>query len=325
MKKIYRVFEEETNSNNSQTTSNQSLDANKTSSTTSADPQTQAKIAQLQQDITTLQGRLTALKRTYDQNVYNIRQQVNLLNKQITTLGGVPVQISESIVSYYKSKKLFESAQLSKADELCAAIIAANDKIETLSYHIDTKSAMLFARKILAFINDKYWNDGENHWDDIEEYFKSIIIKSSISLSRRELNQFLEEFKNILKENTTYRWIFGNGLNNSKMTAEQLSEGMFNRRRNSNMLDNLPDKMPQVLHNIVYNIAVEIKDDIADPTDEGDIYGYFEYATDDFWEAFDEIYCTDFDDDDYYSRRLDVMWNKWKDEIMDIMYDVYNE
>lgn len=213
MKKIsrYRLYEEDVN-NNDQKSGNSSLDnSQKTSTEQQANIQKQTKVAQLQKEIVELQGRLNLLKRTYDQNVYNLRQQIDLRNKQITTLGGIPVgnTISEGFVSYIKSKKLFESAQLSKADELCAAISAANDSLETLSYHIDSKSAMSFARKLLVFINEKYWNDGENHWDELEDYFRTIIIKSNISFSRRELNQFLESFENILRKNTAYGWIFG--------------------------------------------------------------------------------------------------------------------
>lgn len=208
MKKIYRrLFEEEVNNTNGESKNSSSSN----NSTAVQNAQNQTKIAQLQKEIVDLQGRLNMLKRTYDQNVYTLRQQIDLRNKTIATLGGTPVSgtVTESQIAYVKSKKLFESAQTSKVDELCAAINTANENLETLSYHIDTRSALSFARKLLVFLNDKLWNDGSNHWEEFSDYFRSLLVKSTVSFSRRELNEFLEEFERILKNNTTYNWIFG--------------------------------------------------------------------------------------------------------------------
>lgn len=223
MKKIsrYRLYEEDVN-NNDQKSGNSSLDnsqqqTNTNNTTTNASPELQSLYNQLNGLVkqfndyeTFYKRRQLQIEREHTEKSAMFNNQISALKKQIADKGGV---VSESLtkdtINYCKSKVLFESAQLSKADELCAAISAANDSLETLSYHIDSKSAMSFARKLLVFINEKYWNDGENHWDELEDYFRTIIIKSNISFSRRELNQFLESFENILRKNTAYGWIFG--------------------------------------------------------------------------------------------------------------------
>lgn len=328
MKKIYRVFEEETSDNNIES-KNASLNTdNSNSNTTQANPQLQAKAKQLRAQITELQNQLTAAKREYTNRCTNIENQIHLRNKALVDMGEAPVStVSESLITYCKSKKLFESAQLSKADELCAAITTANDRLENLSYHIDSKSAMLFARKILSFINEKYWNDGEDHWNELEDYFRSIIVKSNISFSRKELNDFLAEFKNVLKENTGYTWIFGN-KSISTIKSMPVKESLFNRNRENNLLfPKLPTVMPEDLRDEVISLIESVIDDIEYP-DEDTIYDYFAYGFDSFWNKFDDHYKKGKWDNAYYTAYYDNctrgMWNAWKDEIMQIAYDVYS-
>lgn len=219
IRRKFKLYEEDANASNDST-------QNTNNSNNSSLPQTPTKanteLENLYNQVNEIQNQLnryeaqyaaqlSSIERQHAAKVADYKNRISMLNKQIIKKGGAinNQQITEGTLVYLRSKKLFESAQLSKADELCAAISAANDKLETLSYHIDPKSAMSFARKLLVFINDKYWNDGENHWEELKDYFRNVIVKSTVSFSRRELNEFLDTFEKVLRNNTAYSWIFG--------------------------------------------------------------------------------------------------------------------
>ena len=136
-----------------------------------------------------------------------------MINDQLVKLGAAPTQDKNEGVTYKFSKKLYESLVTSKADELYGAIKGTLDKLDDLSYYMDNKTCQTFAKRLLAWLNEQGWNDGQNHWDDFEDHVRQMLTSGTISLSRREINSFISEFSKVLKENTVFGWIFGHKFN----------------------------------------------------------------------------------------------------------------
>ena len=138
---------------------------------------------------------------------------INMIRKQAAELGiDLSGDVSES-KKYRLSKKLYEAMNTNKADELAAAIKVTFDRLDTLSFYLDDKGCLTFARRLLAWINEQGWNDGLNHWEEVEEKIRLLFTNGTISMSRREITEFVEQFKDILMNNTVFSWIFGNKNN----------------------------------------------------------------------------------------------------------------
>ena len=144
-------------------------------------------------------------------------------------LKATPSTKNESVrVSTRFSKKLFEAVQLGKADELADAVAETFNQLPNISYYMDDKGCMTLAKRMLTFLNDQSWNDGENHWDEVADFLNTTLSKANISLSSREMNEFISKFAEVLSTRTMFSWIFGRQMNtairNSAETLEDLDE-----------------------------------------------------------------------------------------------------
>ena len=77
-------------------------------------------------------------------------------------------------------------------------------------FYLDDKGCLTFARRLLAWINEQGWNDGLNHWEEVEEKIRLLFTNGTVSMSRREISEFIDTFKEVLINNTVFAWIFGN-------------------------------------------------------------------------------------------------------------------
>lgn len=197
-----RLFEDDVNDTGEQQEQN-NIQQQKNNST----------IEGLRAKIVNLQSQIQRKEETFNREKANLQKQIIMINDQLVKLGAAPTQDKNEGVTYKFSKKLYESLVTSKADELYGAIKGTLDKLDDLSYYMDNKTCQTFAKRLLAWLNEQDWNDGQNHWDDFEDHVRQMLTSGTISLSRREINSFISEFSKVLKENTVFGWIFGHNFN----------------------------------------------------------------------------------------------------------------
>ena len=164
----------------------------------------------LANDIATLTASINKKEKEFNDFKSNQLNKINLLRKQAAEAGiDLSGNASES-KTYRFSKKLYEAMNTNKADELAAAFKVTFDRLDTLSFYLDDKGCLTFARRLLAWINEQGWNDGLNHWEEVEEKIRLLFTNGTISMSRREISEFIDTFKEVLINNTVFAWIFGN-------------------------------------------------------------------------------------------------------------------
>ena len=164
----------------------------------------------LANDIATLTASIDAKEKEFNDFKANQLNKINLLRKQAAEAGiDLSGNASES-KTYRFSKKLYEAMNTNKADELAAAFKVTFDRLDNLSFYLNDKGCLTFARRLLAWINEQGWNDGLNHWEEVEKKIRLLFTNGTVSMSRREISEFIETFKEILINNTVFAWIFGN-------------------------------------------------------------------------------------------------------------------
>jgi hypothetical protein len=164
----------------------------------------------LANDIATLTASIDKKEKEFNDFKANQLSKINLLRKQAAEAGiDLSGNASES-KTYRFSKKLYEAMNTNKADELAAAFKVTFDRLDTLSFYLDDKGCLTFARRLLAWINEQGWNDGLNHWEEVEEKIRLLFTNGTVSMSRREISEFIDAFKEVLINNTVFAWIFGN-------------------------------------------------------------------------------------------------------------------
>ena len=164
----------------------------------------------LANDIATLTASINKKEKEFNDFKANQLNKINLLRKQAAD-AGIDLSGNASEGKKYRfSKKPYEAMNTNKADELAAAFKVTFDRLDTLSFYLDDKGCLTFARRLLAWINEQGWNDGLNHWEEVEEKIRLLFTNGTISMSRREISEFIETFKEILINNTVFAWIFGN-------------------------------------------------------------------------------------------------------------------
>ena len=164
----------------------------------------------LANDIATLTASIDKKEKEFNDFKANQLNKINLLRKQAAEAGiDLSGNASES-KTYRFSKKLYEAMNTNKADELAAAFKVTFDRLDTLSFYLDDKGCLTFARRLLAWINEQGWNDGLNHWEEVEEKIRLLFTNGTVSMSRREISEFIGTFKEVLINNTVFAWIFGN-------------------------------------------------------------------------------------------------------------------
>ena len=164
----------------------------------------------LANDIATLTASINKKEKEFNDFKANQLNKINLLRKQAAD-AGIDLSGNASEGKKYRfSKKLYEAMNTNKADELAAAFKVTFDRLDTLSFYLDDKGCLTFARRLLAWINEQGWNDGLNQWEEVEEKLRLLFTNGTVSMSRREISEFIETFKEVLINNTVFAWIFGN-------------------------------------------------------------------------------------------------------------------
>ena len=164
----------------------------------------------LANDIATLTASINKKEKEFNDFKANQLNKINLLRKQAAD-AGIDLSGNASEGKKYRfSKKLYEAMNTNKADELAAAFKVTFDRLDTLSFYLDDKGCLTFARRLLAWINEQGWNDGLNHWEEVEEKLRLLFTNGTVSMSRREISEFIETFKEVLINNTVFAWIIGN-------------------------------------------------------------------------------------------------------------------
>ena len=174
------------------------------------------EIEKCNQDIIKCQNAINIAEQRYQEEKKKQNNNISQLQQRIAELGGTaiePAARNESVkVSFRFSKKLYEAVQNGKTDELADAVAQTFNSLPNLSYFMDEKGCYTLAKRLLSFLNEQSWNDGNSHWNEVIEFLTNTLTKANISLSSREMRQFIDEFGNELKKRTMFSWIFGRDI-----------------------------------------------------------------------------------------------------------------
>ena len=174
------------------------------------------EVEKYNQDIIKCQNAINVAEQRYHEEKDKQNNIISQLQQRVAELGGTaiePASSNESVkVSFRFSKKLYEAVQNGKTDELADAVAQTFNSLPNLSYFMDEKGCYTLAKRLLSFLNEQSWNDGNSHWDEVTEFLTNTLTKSNISLSSREMRQFIGEFGNELKRRTMFSWIFGRDI-----------------------------------------------------------------------------------------------------------------
>ena len=174
------------------------------------------EIEKCNQDIIKCQNAINIAEQRYQEEKKKQNNNISQLQQRIAELGGTaiePATRNESVkVSFRFSKKLYEVVQNGKTDELADAVAQTFNSLPNLSYFMDEKGCYTLAKRLLSFLNEQSWNDGNSHWNEVIEFLTNTLTKANISLSSREMRQFIDEFGNELKKRTMFSWIFGRDI-----------------------------------------------------------------------------------------------------------------
>ena len=174
------------------------------------------EVEKYNQDIIKCQNAINVAEQRYHEEKDKQNNIISQLQQRVAELGGTaiePATKNESVrVSFRFSKKLYEAVQNGKTDELADAVAQTFNSLPNLSYFMDAKGCYTLAKRLLSFLNEQSWNDGNSHWDEVAEFLTNTLAKANISLSSREMRQFIGEFGNELKKRTMFSWIFGRDI-----------------------------------------------------------------------------------------------------------------
>ena len=174
------------------------------------------EVEKYNQDIIKCQNAINVAEQRYHEEKDKQNNSISQLQQRVAELGGTaiePATKNESVrVSFRFSKKLYEAVQNGKTDELADAVAQTFNSLPNLSYFMDAKGCYTLAKRLLSFLNEQSWNDGNSHWDEVAEFLTNTLTKANISLSSREMRQFIGEFGNELKKRTMFSWIFGRDI-----------------------------------------------------------------------------------------------------------------
>lgn len=171
------------------------------------------EIEKCNQDILKCQNAINVAEQRYQEEKKKQNDNIVQLQQRIAELGGTaiePATSNESAKAKFRfSKKLYEAVQTGKTDELADAVATTFNSLPKLSYFMDAKGCITLAKRLLTFLNEQSWNDGNSHWDEVSEFLVNTLSKANISLSSREMGQFIGALGNELKKRTMFSWIFG--------------------------------------------------------------------------------------------------------------------
>lgn len=175
----------------------------------SPNPQNQQRSINIKTQIVELVNQRLQRKTQYQQDIKNIESRIVSLQKQLADLDEDidPSIIEESFKSKSFSKKLFESVT-NRTDEMYVMLRTSFDQIEDLSYTPEDVRLQRFAKTIIGYINKSSFQNENNKADDFEDFVMAMINNSHVSLTKKEIQTFIDNFTNNLKENTMFSWIF---------------------------------------------------------------------------------------------------------------------
>lgn len=172
------------------------------------------EVDRLNQDIVKCQKAINTAEQRYQEEKKRQNNNINQLQQKITNLGGTaitPIGKNESsTIKFRLSKKLFEAIQRGKIEEFADVTKAGFESLPDISYVMNDKGCINFAKKIVRFLNEQNWNDNENHWNELKDYIEETLTNINISLSKREINQLIDAFDSELRVRSLFSWIFGN-------------------------------------------------------------------------------------------------------------------
>lgn len=265
---------------------------------------------------------------------------------QAAAKAGISLTTNESVSCKF-SAKLFESViKNSKTDELINLIDSTFSSLPDLSYYMDKKGCTSLAKRLLAFLNDQYWNDGQNHWNDVAEFIRGTLGKANISLSTKEMMKFIDELGNQMQGHNMFIWIFGNQPAKANEVEEQPAPEV--PAEEPELIEEPAETLYQepvaeVPGEEDYQYDPEVHEDaVFYPSETEDQYDtrYFgDLSSDDFPEYDEEPNAMLFDEDDYElneSKRFNLFRRKNKEpeplpplqkeipnELFDIIDDIF--
>jgi hypothetical protein len=236
---------------------------------------------------------------------------------QAAAKAGISLTTNESVSCKF-SAKLFESViKNSKTDELINLIDSTFSSLPDLSYYMDKKGCTSLAKRLLAFLNDQYWNDGQNHWNDVAEFIRGTLGKANISLSTKEMMKFVNELGNQMQGHNMFIWIFGNNPKQNEVVEEpvetkQLSEPLEEPEETlyQEPLDEVPDTVDD------YDETPDVQEDAVffpgETEDDYDSRYFGDLHPDDFPEYDDKSGPLYGEDDELYEGKLFNIFNRRK-------------
>lgn len=172
------------------------------------------EVDRFNQDIVKCQKAINTAEQRYQEEKKRQNNNINQLQQKITDLGGTaitPIGKNESsTIKFRLSKKLFEAVQRGKIEEFVDVTKAVFESLPDISYAMNDKECINFAKKIVRFLNEQNLNDNENHWNELKDYIEETLTNINISLSKREINQLIDAFDSELRVRSLFSWIFGN-------------------------------------------------------------------------------------------------------------------
>lgn len=169
------------------------------------------KIQQINNQILQINSQIQNAEQEFNNRVEQLKNQKLQLQKQLVDAGG-SLKTDESFRPKYKnfSRNLYESLQMNKAEILAALIKNTFERLENMSYSLNETGCLRLARKMINFLNMQNWNDGRNHWDEVEECVREFLSRGTVSFARREIDDFTKALAEDMKKDNTFAWIFGN-------------------------------------------------------------------------------------------------------------------
>lgn len=169
------------------------------------------KIEQINNQILQINAQIQDAEQQFNDRVEQLKNQKLQLQKQLVDAGG-SLKTDESFRPKYKdfSRNLYESLQMNKAEILAALIKNTFDRLENISFSLSESGCLRLARKMINFLNMQNWNDGRNHWDEVEDCVREFLSRGTVSFARREIDDFTKALAEDMKKDNTFAWIFGN-------------------------------------------------------------------------------------------------------------------
>ena len=172
-------------------------------------PQDAQKVSALNNQIAELVNQKLQKKNQYQQEIKSIEDKIVQIQKQLADLGEdlYTTLIDESVKTPRFSKLLFESVT-NRTDEMYVALKTSFDNVEGLSYTPEDTKLRRFAKTIIGYINRGSFQNDDDKSEKFKSYVMTMLNNSHISMTKKEIQTFIDSLTNTLKENVMFSWIF---------------------------------------------------------------------------------------------------------------------